>query len=615
MIGKQKKGKGFRGVLQYALEKEGATLIGGNMLGTTPRDLAHEFGISRQLKPRLGRAVYHCSLSLAPDEHLTDEQWEEIVQRYLQEMGFLTKNLDESSLENSQFIVVRHVDVEHEHVHLIASRIRLNGTVVSDSHDYRRSEQAIRQIEKIYELQPVACSYEFEPDQVAQPRITRAELELSQRLGVSPPKLLLAALIDQAVELCDGQPELLEETLEVVGVQVTRRWTNLENRQTEVTFSLSQDVEGMVTSFTGNTLGRDYAWHRIVQRTQLARQSAEVDCQSGGADAITAIAGEPAGVVGTAGTAGTGDRQSTPDLAEQLESLVGIEFQLGSAFASSPQSSGRSTRNPGQKTRTAGELGGRAGCLGGAINAESGDANRGSGSDAAGTGEIPWLAAEDIAAASRAIAAVSRATLSTAVAKKERERQARDYTTQLAEAKTALALWQSRNPAPKEPNLIALGEKYKVDFRSEKELFQKLEDLKNSSQAQSQRLWLGEVFAAWLLVNPESLWFNPFKENPWKTMEQQELRNEKEEYDSLQYRISSLDGDLAILNQWVTERKSYDENLTRQKLENQILEIERKLAELCEDQATDQVPVLPPAHKQPLLRSPQKKPRRNELML
>ena len=61
MIAKQIKGKSFRGVLNYLHEKEGSRLIAGNMGGKTPQTLSAEFAISRQLNPRLAKAVYHSS--------------------------------------------------------------------------------------------------------------------------------------------------------------------------------------------------------------------------------------------------------------------------------------------------------------------------------------------------------------------------------------------------------------------------------------------------------------------------------------------------------------------------------------------------------------------------
>ena len=74
--------------------------------------------------------MLHVSLSAAPGEHLTDAQWIAIGQRYLRGMG----------LDYNQYLITRHDDTEHEHVHLLVNRIRFDGTVTSDSHDYRRHE-------------------------------------------------------------------------------------------------------------------------------------------------------------------------------------------------------------------------------------------------------------------------------------------------------------------------------------------------------------------------------------------------------------------------------------------------------------------------------------------
>jgi hypothetical protein len=106
MIAKSIKGRGFRGALAYDLQKENGRVIDTNMSGTTVRELAKEFGEIRKLRPKLGKAVLHVSLSAAPGEHLDDEQWKQIAERYLHGMG----------LENNQYLVTRHMDTEHEHV-------------------------------------------------------------------------------------------------------------------------------------------------------------------------------------------------------------------------------------------------------------------------------------------------------------------------------------------------------------------------------------------------------------------------------------------------------------------------------------------------------------------
>lgn len=122
MIGKQIKGRSFSKLLAYLLGKEGARVIGSNMEGSNPRELAAEFRFSERLNPRVQRVVYHASLSLPPEEHLEDDEWGAIAQKYLHTMGF----------DMNQYVVVRHTDREHDHAHIVANRIRLDGTTVSD---------------------------------------------------------------------------------------------------------------------------------------------------------------------------------------------------------------------------------------------------------------------------------------------------------------------------------------------------------------------------------------------------------------------------------------------------------------------------------------------------
>ena len=169
MIGKQFKNQSFRSTLEYVLGKEKATMIDSNMGGTTPTQLTREFSAARRFRPNLQRACAHVILSIPHrdvshdkgeyHEHLEDEQYTEIAQHWLKSMKFLGDELNQS-----QYVVARHHDTNHEHIHIIASRIRMNGSVVPDSWDYRRSEVILRQLEKEYGLEEVSCS----SDRVAQ---------------------------------------------------------------------------------------------------------------------------------------------------------------------------------------------------------------------------------------------------------------------------------------------------------------------------------------------------------------------------------------------------------------------------------------------------------------
>ena len=148
MIAKLIKGKGFRGALEYDLKQGKGLLLETNVAGQTPKELAKEFGIIRALRPTLGKAVCHVSLSIHPTEQLTDEQWRKAAQRWLTGMGFT----------NNQYVVSRHTNTEHPHIHILANRIDLEGNVVSDAHDSKRQEVLMRLLEKAWNLIPVPKS-------------------------------------------------------------------------------------------------------------------------------------------------------------------------------------------------------------------------------------------------------------------------------------------------------------------------------------------------------------------------------------------------------------------------------------------------------------------------
>lgn len=176
MIAKAIKGRGFRGVLAYDLGKEQARVIDTNMTGRTPRELAQEFGAVRKLRPGLGKAVLHVSLSATPGEHLSDAQWTQIAGRYLAGMG----------LDDNQYLLTRHADTRHEHVHLLVNRVRCDGGVASDSHDYRRQESIMRAVERDFGLQQLRPSVEA-PRRAASRGRNRGRPAHRRRLDAAAP--------------------------------------------------------------------------------------------------------------------------------------------------------------------------------------------------------------------------------------------------------------------------------------------------------------------------------------------------------------------------------------------------------------------------------------------
>ena len=337
MIAKAVKGRGFRGALAYDLNAEKGRVIDTNMSGTTPRELAKEFGEVRCLRPRLGKAVLHVSLSAAPGENLDDAQWQQVAMRYLHGMG----------LEDNQYLVTRHTDTGHEHVHLLVNRIRFDGGVTSDSHDYRRQEVLMRAIEREYGLQRVQPSAE-----VLRHAPTRGEIEEGLRTGRPSTRQRLQQLCDAAAKDCGSFTQYAQrlEALDVLLVPVTQvEGTKLSG--------LSYVLDGVMMK--GSDLGKGYSPMGLAKRG--VSYDKERDAEAIGRSlerSKAAIVDSPdrntaRSEVQERGRTGDGDRTTGPsdgraDRRNAGESGTGRAPQQGAGRAS-PDAGGSSSRAMDQR--------------------------------------------------------------------------------------------------------------------------------------------------------------------------------------------------------------------------------------------------------------------------
>lgn len=367
MIAKLVKGRGFRGALDYDLKQEKGRVIDTNMAGRTPRELAAEFGEMRRLRPKVGKAVLHVSLSASPGEKLSDAQWRDIGQRYLRGMGF----------KDNQFLMTRHTDTDHEHIHILANRITFGGEVVSDSLDYSRQERIVREIERVYRLQPVAPSHE------AQRRTyTRGEIEQGIRTGQPSTRMELHALCDAVIHKCRDFSEYVQK-LEAAGVELMP----VVQLQGAKLSGLSYRLDGVVMK--GSDLGRGYtpaglakrgigyeqdrdfaAVRRSIERaTAGAVERADRGPEAGQTPERGGI-GRGAGALGAGHGRAGGRDENHPDRNSGAGQGAGREIQR-------PGGAGHAELDPGRRARGAGR--GAIGVGGAAAGVEPLRAGRGDG--------------------------------------------------------------------------------------------------------------------------------------------------------------------------------------------------------------------------------------------
>ncbi|CUQ40895.1 conjugal transfer relaxase TraI [Parabacteroides distasonis] len=145
MIGKIKKGSGFKGCVNYVLDKEQAALLHAEgVLAESKQDIIRSFCMQTEMNPSLKKPVGHIALSYSVVDapKLTDEKMIQLAQEYMREM----------KITDTQYIIVRHQDREHPHVHIVFNRIDNNGKTISDSNDMYRNEQVCKKLKEKHGL-------------------------------------------------------------------------------------------------------------------------------------------------------------------------------------------------------------------------------------------------------------------------------------------------------------------------------------------------------------------------------------------------------------------------------------------------------------------------------
>lgn len=253
MIGNLIKGRGARGLMNYLTgthdhngeERERVAIIGGTFTGS-PDEIVAQFGQLHDLRPRLGTHVVHNSLNPPEDEReISDEEWNDIATEWAQRMGF------------EGYVVVRHDD----HVHIAASRIKLDGSVVSDSKDFTRSEDIIRDLERKHGLQQLESSHLLEPEKALTHRkaLTHEQIATAEK-GRPNPSQHVANIID--AQLINGEVTSVTDfvdTLEKTGIRVLPNLASTGRLN-----GFAYEFDGV--KVTSKALGRGYTLSNLTAR-------------------------------------------------------------------------------------------------------------------------------------------------------------------------------------------------------------------------------------------------------------------------------------------------------------------------------------------------------------
>jgi hypothetical protein len=139
MIGKVITGKSFGGCIRYVVQKHDAVILdAAGVRMQQVNQIINDFNLQRKYNPKLGKAVGHIALSWSINDvaKLNDEVMVDLAKEYMQRM----------KIQNTQYLIVKHRDKDHPHIHIVYNRVNNNGKTISDNFQKQRNVQVAKEL-------------------------------------------------------------------------------------------------------------------------------------------------------------------------------------------------------------------------------------------------------------------------------------------------------------------------------------------------------------------------------------------------------------------------------------------------------------------------------------
>ncbi|STC98501.1 conjugal transfer protein MobB [Elizabethkingia anophelis] len=168
MIAKIGKGSNMYGAILYNQQKvdkeNGAVLL----LNKIPDTVDGKYSVAyfkKCFEPYLSanikteKTVRHISLNPDPADKVSDEQFTEMAQEYMERMGY----------GNQPYIVFKHTDIDRTHIHIVSTCIGIDGKKIPDDYDHPRSMAICRDLEQKYNLQKATQQEQKQANKIFKP--------------------------------------------------------------------------------------------------------------------------------------------------------------------------------------------------------------------------------------------------------------------------------------------------------------------------------------------------------------------------------------------------------------------------------------------------------------
>ncbi|KFC17818.1 conjugal transfer protein MobB [Epilithonimonas lactis] len=168
MIAKIGKGSNMYGAILYNQQKvdneNGAVLLLNKIPDTIDGRHSTQY-FHKCFEPYLStnikteKTVRHISLNPDPADKVSDEQFTDMAQEYMERMGY----------GNQPYIVFKHMDIDRTHIHIVSTCVGIDGKKISDDYDHHRSMAICRDLETKYNLNKATERKQKQADKIFKP--------------------------------------------------------------------------------------------------------------------------------------------------------------------------------------------------------------------------------------------------------------------------------------------------------------------------------------------------------------------------------------------------------------------------------------------------------------
>lgn len=236
MMGDLKKRASFARVVNYVNNPKKARIIDSKDVRLDDNaTIARSMRGQADDKPgrKLKNPVYHISLDFAHEDtpKLTDDLMVEIARKYMRRMG----------ITNTQYIVCRHTDREHQHLHIVANRVDNDGNTISDSNDNVRNVKVCKALTREYGLHFSKGKMNVKRDRLR---------------GKDKVKYQIYDAIKAALPCCNCWSDLCD-MLAKQGIGVNFKYNRNEGKIIGVSFTKNE------ISFSGSRIDRSMSFYKL----------------------------------------------------------------------------------------------------------------------------------------------------------------------------------------------------------------------------------------------------------------------------------------------------------------------------------------------------------------